>query len=64
MSGAEIIRELGKYSRNTMEGVNFSAINLLIISQLGILAEQSFIYFRSDNKPSISYKPYNATQLG
>ena len=43
MSGAEIIRELGKYSRKTMEDVYFSANNLLIISQLGILAEHSFI---------------------
>ena len=44
MSGAEIIRELGKYSRNTMDGVKCSANNLLIISQLGDLAELSFIY--------------------
>jgi len=43
MSEAEIIRESGKYSRKTMEGVNCSANNLLIINQLGILAEHSFI---------------------
>ena len=44
MSGEEIIRELGKYSRKTMDGVNSSANNLLIISQLGVLAEHSIIY--------------------
>ena len=43
MSGTEIIRELGKYSRKTMKGVICSANNLLTISQLGILAEHSFI---------------------
>lgn len=43
MSTAEIIRELGKYSRKTMEGVNCSANNVLIISQLVVLAEHSFI---------------------
>ena len=42
MSESEIIRELGKFSRKTMEGVNCSANNLLIISQLGVLAEHSF----------------------
>ena len=42
MSTAEIIRELGKYSRKMMNGVNCSANNLLIISQLGVLAEHSF----------------------
>ena len=41
MSRTEIIRELGKFSRKTMEGVNCSANNLLIISQLGVLAEHS-----------------------
>ena len=41
MTGAEIMRELGKYSRKTMECVNCSANNLLIISQLGVLAEHS-----------------------
>ena len=44
MSGAKIIRELGKYSRKTMNGVNCSANNLLIIRQLGVLAEHSFIH--------------------
>ena len=43
MSGAEIILELGMYSRKKMKGVNCSANNLLTISQLGILAEHSFI---------------------
>ena len=43
MTGAEIMRELGKYSRKTMEGKNCSANNLLIISQLVVLAEHSFI---------------------
>ena len=38
MSRTEIIRELGKFSRKTMEGVNCSTNNLLIISQLGVLA--------------------------
>ena len=42
MSRTEIIRELGKFSRKTMEGVNCSANNLLIISQLSVLAEHSF----------------------
>ena len=42
MNGAEIICELGKYSRKTMESKNYSANNLLIISQLGVLAEHSF----------------------
>ena len=32
MSGAEIIPELGKYSRKTMEGENCSANNMLTIS--------------------------------
>ncbi len=41
MSESEIIRELGKYSRKTMEGVNCSANNLLIISQLVVLAGHS-----------------------
>jgi hypothetical protein len=44
MSGSEIIRELGKYSRKTVNGVNCSANNLLIIKQLGALAEHSFIH--------------------
>ena len=44
MSRAEIIRELGKYSRKMMNGVNCSANNLLIIRQLGALAEHSFIH--------------------
>lgn len=43
MSGAEIIRELGKYSWKMKEGVNCSANILLAISQLGVLAEHSFI---------------------
>ena len=43
MSESEIIRELGKFSRKTMDGVNCSANNLLIISQLVVLAEHSFI---------------------
>ena len=43
MSDTEIISELGKYSRKIMIGVNCSANNLLIISQLGVLAEHSFI---------------------
>ena len=42
MTGAEIMRELGKYSRKTMEGENCSANKLLIIRQLGVLAEHSF----------------------
>ncbi len=41
-SRTKIIRELGKYSRKIMIGVNCSANNLLIISQLGVLAEHSF----------------------
>ena len=44
MSGAEIIRELSKYSRKTMNDVSCSANNLLIIRQLGVLAEHSFIH--------------------
>lgn len=44
MSETEIISELGKYSRKTMNGVNCSANNLLIIRQLGVLAEHSFIH--------------------
>ena len=44
MSGAEIIRELSKYSKKTMNGMNCSANNLLIIRQLGVLAEHSFIH--------------------
>jgi hypothetical protein len=43
MSETEIISELDKYSRKTMNGVNCSANNLLIIRQLGVLAELSFI---------------------
>ncbi|MBR4364250.1 MAG: hypothetical protein IKP33_04905 [Prevotella sp.] len=43
MSEAEIIRESGKYSRKMMDGVNCSANNLLIINQLGVLAEDSSI---------------------
>ena len=35
-----------------------SAINLLIISQLGVIAEYSLFPIRSDNKA------YNALQLG
>ncbi len=42
MSRTEIIRELGKFSRKTMEGVNCSTNNLLIISQLGVLAEHFY----------------------
>ena len=72
MSGEEIIRELGKYSRKTMDGVNCSANNLLIISQLGVLAEHSFITSFTlflirvypFNLCSKSYKPSNALQLG
>ena len=72
MSCAEIIRELGKYSRKTMDGLNSSANNLLIISQLGVLAEQSFITSFTlflirvypFNLCSKSYKPSNASQLG
>jgi hypothetical protein len=72
MSRAEIIRELGKYSRKMMNGVNCSANNLLIISQLGVLAEHSFITSFTlflirvypFNLCSKSYKPYNALQLG
>jgi uncharacterized membrane protein len=44
MRGVEIIRELGKYSRKTMNDVSCSANNLLIIRQLGVLAEHSFIH--------------------
>ena len=44
MSGADNIRELGKYSRKTMEGMKSSANILLIISRLGVLAEHSFYY--------------------
>lgn len=44
MSGAEIIRELSKYSKKTMNDVSCSANNLLIIRQLGVLAEHSFIH--------------------
>ena len=62
MSGTEIIRELGKYSRKTIESEKFSANNRLTISQLGVLAEHSFIPIRSANKPLNSYKPYNYTQ--
>ena len=65
MSRAEIIRELGKYSRKMMNGVNCSANNLLIIRQLGVLAEHSFIHIlHSVYLPAKSYKPYNALQLG
>lgn len=44
MSGTEIVRELGKYPRKTMDGVNCSANNLLTISQLDVLAEQFYIH--------------------